>query len=100
MAQATEADPLGQQLWQALANRDQPADELLPRTGVPWAAEKELSTALVRFPDGRYGTRSSMLVLAEAQDPGRLHLSLEEKSWDPGRMGELRQESLEWPAAA
>lgn len=100
LAQAQESEPLRQRLWQALANRDQPADDQLPRTGVPWPAEKELSSALVRFPDGRYGTRSSLLVLAEARHSGRLHLSLEEKSWDPGRMGELRQASLEWPASA
>jgi outer membrane usher protein len=71
---------------------------LLPRTGVPWATEKELSTALFRFPDGRYGTRSSLLVTAEARTPERWHLSLEEKSWDPDRMGETHQESLEWAA--
>jgi len=99
LAQAQHGPLLRERLWQALANRDQPADHLLPRTGVPWTAEKELSTALVRFPDGRYGTRSSLLVTAEARTPERWHLSLEEKSWDPDRLGELRQESLEWPAA-
>ena len=99
LAQAQHGPLLRERLWQALANRDQPADHLLPRTGVPWAAEKELSSALVRFPDGRYGTRSSLLVTAEARTPERWHLSLEEKSWDPDRLGELRQESLEWPAA-
>ncbi|MEI7783514.1 MAG: NRDE family protein [Betaproteobacteria bacterium] len=99
LSRAQQAEALREQLWLALANRDQPADEQLPHTGVPWPAEKELSTALVRFPDGRYGTRSSMLVLAEAQDSGRWRLSLEEKSWDPARLGELRQENLEWPAA-
>jgi uncharacterized protein with NRDE domain len=98
LAQAQHGPLLREPLWQALANRDQPADELLPRTGVPWTAEKELSTALVRFPDGRYGTRSSLLVTAEVRTPERWHLSLEEKSWDPERLGQMRQESLEWPA--
>jgi uncharacterized protein with NRDE domain len=96
----TQRGPLLREpLWQALANRDQPPDNLLPSTGVPWSAEKELSTALVRFPDGRYGTRSSLLVTAEARTPERWHLSLEEKSWDLDRLGQMRQESLEWPAA-
>ncbi len=99
LTQAQDAEPLREQLWQALANRDQPAEDLLPHTGVPWSSEKELSTALVRFPDGHYGTRSSMLVLAEVQGSGQWQLSLEEKSWDPGRLGELRQESLQWPPA-
>ena len=99
LAQAQHGPLLRERLWQALANRDQPADHLLPRTGVPWTAEKELSSALVRFPNGRYGTRSSLLVTAEARTPERWHLSLEEKSWDPDRLGELRQESLEWPEA-
>jgi uncharacterized protein with NRDE domain len=97
LTQAKDAEPLREQLWQALANRDQPAEDLLPHTGVPWSSEKELSTALVRFPDGRYGTRSSMLVLAEVQGSGQWQLSLEEKSWDPGSLGELRRENLHWP---
>jgi uncharacterized protein with NRDE domain len=96
LAQAQEGRLLCESLWQALANRDQPADESLPRTGVPWSAEKELSTALVRFPDGRYGTRSSLLVTAEAREPRRWQVCLEEKSWDPGTLGELRRETLDW----
>ena len=100
LAQTTQAQTLREQLWQALANRDQPPDDKLPRTGVPWPVEQELSSALVRFSDGRYGTRSSMVVLAEAQATDRWHLSLEEKSWDPDRLGDLRQENLQWPAAS
>jgi uncharacterized protein with NRDE domain len=99
LARTQQGPLLREPLWQALANRDQPPDHLLPSTGVPWSAEKELSTALVRFADGRYGTRSSLLVTAEARTPERWHLNLEEKSWDPDRLGELRQENLEWPAA-
>ena len=99
LERAQQGPLLREPLWQALANRDQPADELLPRTGVPWTAEKDLSSALVRFPDGRYGTRSSLLVTAEARTPEHWHLSLEEKSWDPDRLGEMHQESLDWPAA-
>ena len=96
LKQAQQGPLVREQLWQALANRDQPAEDLLPHTGVPWSSEKELSTALVRFPDGRYGTRSSMLVLAEVQGSGQWQLSLEEKSWDPGSLGELRRENLHW----
>jgi uncharacterized protein with NRDE domain len=99
LARTQQGPLLREPLWQALANRDQPPDHLLPSTGVPWSAEKELSTALVRFADGRYGTRSSLLVTAEARTPERWHLNLEEKSWDPDRLGELRQENLDWPAA-
>lgn len=100
LKQARQGPLSREPLWQALANRDQPADEMLPRTGVPWSVEKELSSAMVRFPDGRYGTRSSLLVTAEALTSEHWHLSLEEKSWDPHRLGEMRHESLDWAAAS
>lgn len=47
------------QLTHALANRD--ASDTWPDTGLPAEAERHLSSVFVRWPDRRYGTRSSVM---------------------------------------
>jgi uncharacterized protein with NRDE domain len=42
------------------------SDEALPRTGVPAAFERSLSSAFVRMPERGYGTRSSLVVRVTA----------------------------------
>ena len=65
-APATEA--LQARLWTALACRDRAPHEQLPATGVPLAMEEALSSAFVEFPEHRYGTRSSTVLLASAHE--------------------------------
>ena len=56
-------------LWAALGNRQRADDALLPRTGVPLALERALSSVFVDFPEHGYGTRSST-VLVMTPEPG------------------------------
>lgn len=55
-------------LWPALASRERAPREQLPATGVPLAFEEALSSAFVAFPEHAYGTRSSTVLLASAQE--------------------------------
>ena len=55
-------------LWSALQDRQRPGDEQLPRTGVPLALERALSSVFVEFPEHAYGTRSSTLLVARADE--------------------------------
>jgi uncharacterized protein with NRDE domain len=57
-------------LWSALQDRKRPSDEHLPRTGVPLALERALSSVFVDFPEHGYGTRSSTLLVARAEENG------------------------------
>ncbi|WP_341911378.1 NRDE family protein [Polaromonas sp. YR568] len=50
-------------LWSALQDRQRPGDGQLPRTGVPLALERALSSVFVEFPEHAYGTRSSTLLV-------------------------------------
>src|SRR5690606_11384374 len=65
-------EALQQRLFQVLTDPRPAADELLPSTGVSLEWERLLSPALVRSPDGRYGTRCSTLVLTERANDGEL----------------------------
>lgn len=96
LASLSEPEPLREQLWHALADRQRPADEELPRTGVPWHLEQELASARVHLSSGLYGTRSSLLTLAERDAAGHWQLELQEKSWQ-GQAG-LRHARLQVPA--
>lgn len=55
-------------LWPALASRERAPREHLPATGVPLPFEEALSSAFVAFPERAYGTRSSTVLLASAQE--------------------------------
>lgn len=65
---APEAQSLQASLWAALANRERAPRGNLPATGVPLELEEALSSAFVEFPEYAYGTRSSTVLLASAQD--------------------------------
>ncbi|MDO8755828.1 MAG: hypothetical protein Q7J71_00180, partial [Polaromonas sp.] len=51
-----------------LQDRQRPSDGQLPRTGVPLALERALSSVFVDFPEHGYGTRSSTLLVARAEE--------------------------------
>lgn len=73
LTQALERSQTQQQLasalWSALASRERCTPEQLPATGVPPSAELALSSVCVDFPEMAYGTRSSTVVIASAQQP-------------------------------
>ena len=84
-------------LWQALADGTPAPDAELPRTGVGPEAEKQLSSAFVRFANGQYGTRVSTVLAAGLSDQG-LAVQMQEKTWLPEGGTQLREERLLWPA--
>ena len=53
-------------LFAALADANAPPDDTLPDTGIGIERERRLGAAFIRMPDGRYGTRSSSLLLVES----------------------------------
>lgn len=80
LRQALEADrqeDLQAGLWSALQDRKRPSDGRLPRTGVPLALERALSSVFVDFPEHGYGTRSSTVLVARAKENGSLR-----ETWD------------------
>ncbi len=91
--EAAHDQTLQERLWAALSDHQPAPDHALPQTGVPTDAERALSAARVCFPDGRYGTRSSTLLMVEAaSECWQVHM--EERSWDPQTLGQSRRESL------
>lgn len=94
-----DREELTNQLFDALADSRHAEDDALPRTGVPYEWEKVLSSAFVRTPDGRYGTRSSTLVITERVNK-RLVTHVMERTYTQAgtRMALLRQVDLRnWP---
>jgi uncharacterized protein with NRDE domain len=88
------AEPLRERLWSALSDHQPAPDQALPRTGVPIETERALSSALVKFPDGRYGTRSSTVLMVDAPSGGHWQAQMHERSWDPHSLGQSRREQL------
>ena len=66
-------------LFAALADPRQAPDADLQSTGVPLDVERWLSSAFIHSPDGRYGTRASTLLIAEATADG-LQVEVVERS--------------------
>lgn len=93
----TVAD-LGARLFAALGDRAIAPDDELPATGVSPEWERVLSPAFIRTPDGRYGTRSSTVVITEHV---RKHLVTHvfERTYRPqSAVALLRQSVLrDWP---
>lgn len=93
-------DALGADLFDALLDPTQADDRDLPATGVSLALERQLSSAFIRTPDGRYGTRCSTLVIQERVG-AKVLTHLLERSHDPDTRGSTQRSVTldDWPAA-
>ena len=65
MPAAVDADDLANRLFAALSDPTLAPDEDLPHTGVPAEWEKMLSSAFIKAPELRYGTRASTVIVTE-----------------------------------
>jgi len=65
LKEAESVDMLASRLFEALADREAAPDAELPATGIERDRERLLSSAFIRTPDGRYGTRCSTVVVTE-----------------------------------
>lgn len=65
LQQALDQDPSGPELMQILSDRQQPADEQLPNTGVGLEMERVLAPCFIQSPT--YGTRCSTVVMQNHQ---------------------------------
>jgi uncharacterized protein with NRDE domain len=84
---------LSEDLLRLLADRSQPADDLLPSTGVPPDWERLLSSAFIA--SDHYGTRSSTVVLVDRKGG----VMFTERGFGPGgKPGEERR--FQFPVAA
>jgi uncharacterized protein with NRDE domain len=98
LANANGVDQLAEQLFAALADRNEAADALLPPTGVPLDLERQLSPAFIRTPDGRYGTRCSTLIISERSKRQTVTHVLERTFSPTGGLALLRRSTLtHWP---
>ncbi|MDP3755524.1 NRDE family protein [Polaromonas sp.] len=94
-------------LWSALQDRKRPSDVHLPRTGVPLALERALSSVFVDFPEHAYGTRSStVLVVSHGSSSDHNHrhdvLIQEQTHLRPGGPADAPAQAafrLHWSAA-
>jgi uncharacterized protein with NRDE domain len=92
-------DELVERLFALLAD-DQPApDHALPDTGVGLDRERRLSPAFIRWPEARYGTRCSTVVLGRVEGAGRWSVQVHERTHgDDGRAAAHRRVALDdWP---
>lgn len=95
---ADSVDTLADDLFDALASREQPADAQLPDTGVGLERERQLAPIFIRTPDGRYGTRCSTLVITERSGRHNLTHVLERSYSAHGGVALLRRATLtQWP---
>jgi uncharacterized protein with NRDE domain len=97
---AGDAASLEQALWTLLDDRTPPTDDELPDTGVGRDLERMLSPVFISTPDGRYGTRSSTLIVSQRIDgDARWRVSVVERTHDRGGHAvEERRVTLEgWP---
>ncbi len=96
LAAATPEQPQSwrEPLLQALMDRRPAPDADMPRTGVPWDKERELSCAFVHMPESGYGTRSTLIARWHA--PG---LPVELEEWTHACLPDPHPDSLHWPLA-
>lgn len=95
---ASHVEQLAEQLFAALADRTEAVDEELPKTGVPLALERQLSSAFIRTPDGQYGTRCSTLIISEKTKRQTITHVLERTFSAGGGLALLRRSTLtHWP---
>lgn len=93
------ADHLVESLMRALADRDQPADEQLPQTGVSAEWERWLSRIFIETPQNRYGTRCSTVVVVRQPAPRVWEMLAIEQSWTPQGLPHGRVEQR-WTVSA
>ncbi|UZD53622.1 NRDE family protein [Caldimonas aquatica] len=101
LASAHSTEQLIERLLDALSDPTPAPDEELPRTGVPLEWERWLSSAYIRTPDGRYGTRCSTVLVVEREGGAERALVVERTHPGPGaeRAGERREHLRQWPRA-
>ena len=91
-------DALSSRLFDALADRSTAHDGQLPSTGVPLDTERMLSSAFIRSPDLRYGTRCSTLIITERVRRHLVTHVLERSFSATGGVALLRRATLkDWP---
>lgn len=98
LATATSVDAMSTALFDALADRSEAPDEMLPETGVTLDWERRLSAAFIRTPDMAYGTRCSTLVITEKVNRHLVTHVLERTFSAAGGVALLRRATLKnWP---
>lgn len=101
---APDPEALQASLWTALANRERAPRESLPATGVPLALEEALSSAFVDSPEYAYGTRSSTVLLASAQDSREgarcWDVRVEERTHHGSNMPRISSDLIPWQQVA
>lgn len=65
MSPTVDANELADRLFAALSDPAQAPDDALPHTGVSREWEKTLSSAFIKAPEMRYGTRASTVIITE-----------------------------------
>jgi uncharacterized protein with NRDE domain len=95
----TDDGALAERLFELLEDDEIALDHMLPDTGVGLARERLLSPAFIHWPDARYGTRCSTVVLGRVDDAGRWQLQVQERSHaHDGGAALLRRAQLDdWP---
>jgi uncharacterized protein with NRDE domain len=98
LKEAESVDMLAGRLFEALADREIALDSELPNTGIDRDRERLLSSAFIRTPDGRYGTRCSTVIVAE-RVKRQLVTHVFERTFTPGPGVALmrRARLADWP---
>lgn len=94
---ASDEAALEVELMAALRDRRRAGREELPSTGVPLALEEALSSAFVDFPEHRYGTRCSTVLVASAVS-GAWDIALQEvtHAWGADDTSGTQNVRLHW----
>ena len=97
-AGAESVDGLSTALFAALADRTPAPDDELPSTGISREREQMLSSAFIRTPDGRYGTRCSTIIITE-KVRRQLVTHVFERTFTPGAGDALLRRAVlkDWP---
>ena len=75
-----DEEMLVERLFALLADDQAAPDHALPDTGIGLERERRLSPAFIRWPEARYGTRCSTVVLGSVDDRGRWRMHMHERS--------------------
>lgn len=98
MPAAVDAEDLANRLFSALADPAQAADAELPHTGVGLEWERMLSSAFIKAPEFRYGTRASTVIITERVNKRVVTHVLERSFSAHSPMALMRRVTLKnWP---